>query len=302
MNSKTLEADQLKSRTATFRQFQMNGMLTAFKLKKYLPTMILTNLSTLLLVTVDGLVVSLVGLFSAAVILFPHLFYYANGVRAIPADGLIAVRLFALHFVFKGCDTLFRSYFVNRSESRYSTVLTVVGYAAMPLLAFLIGLSGGGRWLWIAYLLAELIIFICNLLHYLSRVRRDTKEDVEDQGLIHLSVRPDEAVEASRLVRRYADAHGIDRIKSNRTSVCLEEMAAYSQESQKIDSLQIQIMIRFRPHTAMLMMIDNGRCIALDEDKETQELMISNYDLIRKVARDVKYQYIQDMNYTVIEI
>ena len=57
-------------------------------------------------------------------------------------------------------------------------------------------------------------------------------------------------------------------------------MAAYSQESQKIDSLQIQIMIRFRPHTAMLMMIDNGRCIALD----------------------VKYQYIQDMNYTVIEI
>ena len=79
-------------------------------------------------------------------------------------------------------------------------------------------------------------------------------------------------------------------------------MAAYSQESQKIDSLQIQIMIRFRPHTAMLMMIDNGRCIALDEDKETQELMISNYDLIRKVARDVKYQYIQDMNYTVIEI
>ena len=33
-----------------------------------------------------------------------------------------------------------------------------------------------------------------------------------------------------------------------------------------------------------------------------QELMISNYDLIRKVAKEVKYQYIQDMNYTVIEI
>ena len=133
-------------------------------------------------------------------------------------------------------------------------------------------------------------------------MRADERERTEDHGLIHLSVMPDEAVEASRLVRRYADAHGIAREKSYRASLCLEEMVAYAQESQKNDSLQIQIMLRFRPDYAMLMMIDNGRCIALDQDAETQELMISNYDMIRKVAKQVKYQYIQDMNYTVIEI
>lgn len=202
----------------------------------------------------------------------------------------------------KGCDTLFRTYFASRNENRYSTILTILGYATMPALAFLIGQSGGGAWLWIAYLLSEMILFGFNLLHYRAQVRQDRAAITEDHGLIHLSVKPDEAVEASRLVRRYADEHGIAKIKSYRTSQCLEEMAAYAEQSQKNASLEIQIMIRFFPDAARLMMIDNGRCIALDHDAETQALMLSNYDLIRKVAKEVKYQYIQDMNYTVIEI
>ena len=38
------------------KQFKMNGALTLEKLLEYLPTMIITNLSTLLLVSIDGLV------------------------------------------------------------------------------------------------------------------------------------------------------------------------------------------------------------------------------------------------------
>ena len=37
--------------------YERNGKLTLFKLKEYLPAMIVTNLSALLLITVDGVVV-----------------------------------------------------------------------------------------------------------------------------------------------------------------------------------------------------------------------------------------------------
>ena len=48
-------------------------------------------------------------------------------------------------------------------------------------------------------------------------------------------------------------------------------------------------------------MLDDGRCIALDEDRETQELITDNYGLLRKLAKSVKYQYLLNMNYTEIE-
>ena len=39
------------------KKYKINGALTGKKLMKYLPFMIMTNLSTLLLVSVDGIVV-----------------------------------------------------------------------------------------------------------------------------------------------------------------------------------------------------------------------------------------------------
>ena len=48
-------------------------------------------------------------------------------------------------------------------------------------------------------------------------------------------------------------------------------------------------------------MLDDGRCIALDEDRETQELITDNYGLLRKLAKSVKYQYLLNMNYTEFE-
>lgn len=59
-------------------------------------------------------------------------------------------------------------------------------------------------------------------------------------------------------------------------------------------------MVRFSPEDGVFNMLDNGRCIAFDEDAETQELITDNYALMKKVSRSVEYQYILDMNHTVI--
>ena len=47
-------------------------------------------------------------------------------------------------------------------------------------------------------------------------------------------------------------------------------------------------------------MIDDGQCIALDEDTETTRLITNNYGLMRKLAKSVEYQYVLNMNYTIL--
>ena len=76
-------------------------------------------------------------------------------------------------------------------------------------------------------------------------------------------------------------------------------MAAYAKTSQKNDNVNIQIMIRFQENSAIFMMLDDGKCLALDDVKETQELITSNYGLLKKLANTVEYQYVLNMNYSV---
>ena len=52
---------------------------------------------------------------------------------------------------------------------------------------------------------------------------------------------------------------------------------------------------------ATFMMLDDGKCIVFDNDADLQEMTIDNYTLIKKVARRVEYQYLLNMNYTVIQ-
>lgn len=40
-----------------------------------------------------------------------------------------------------------------------------------------------------------------------------------------------------------------------------------------------------------------GKCIAPDKDEEKNKLITNNYELMRKLANDVEYQYILNMNY-----
>ena len=47
-------------------------------------------------------------------------------------------------------------------------------------------------------------------------------------------------------------------------------------------------------------MMDTGRRIALNEDHESKELVTENYDLIKKLSKSVAYQYVLDMNYSVV--
>ena len=83
-------------------------------------------------------------------------------------------------------------------------------------------------------------------------------------------------------------------------ALCMEEMVAYVVQTHEQETVDIMIMAKFWPEEGIFCIIDDGKCIALNESKETEKLTTDNYELLKKVSKTVEYQYILNMNYTVI--
>ena len=241
----------------------------------------------------------LVSIVILAVELFPGLVYRVNGVDVIPENGILSLRLFVLYFIFKGMDDLFRPYFANRKDSLAATGLTIFGNATLPVFAKILGQLLSAPFIWLGYLTTELLIFVLSQLRYRWWRKKDQKESDTEKTVLYLAVKPEEAVEASRMIRQYAKENGVEEKIAYRMALCMEEMVAYAVQSQKDPDIQIQIMTQFRQGEGVFFMMDNGECLALNENAETQELITDNYTLLKKVSKSVEYQYILNLNYTI---
>ena len=67
-------------------------------------------------------------------------------------------------------------------------------------------------------------------------------------------------------------------------------------------NVSVYFIIRLTMDEGRFIMMDTGRRIALNEDRESKELVTENYTLIKKLAKSVEYQYVLDMNYSVIVV
>lgn len=230
--------------------------------------------------------------------LVPGFFYTLHGVREVPDGGLLSVRLYALFFVFKGFDYLLRMYMSNRKDAKFATTLTALGNATLPLFAFAISRIAPPPFIFLAYLATELLVFSISFARYRWWMGKDREElEKSEETVLYMEVRPDQAVEASRQLRNFAEEKGIDRKIAYRAALCMEEMVAYAELTEASDA--IEVMIRFiGTDKAVFVTLDDGKCIALDADEESQELITDNYGLLKKVARSVEYQYLLNMNYT----
>ena len=300
-----------------------------------------------------------VGAMTVFTLLFPGLFFHLHGVYAIPKYGEISLRLYSLCFVMEGFDTLFQLYFINRKESEFSTLLSVINAVSLVVISFLFVKLLPAPCVWLAYPVTALMNLVIDLWRYHSL--GDGESELGDAELLYLSVRPEDAVEASRLLRDYATERGYSPRISNRLSLCMEEMVSYAVvESKNIEirkllrqkvppellvellpdelfdklmevlrqplvdgvipqfpgdvlkklpkelqeilqqDVVVYIIVRFEMDGASFVMIDTGRRIALNGDRESKELVTENYELIKRLSKSVDYQYVLDMNYSVV--
>ena len=172
-------------------RFRRNDSLVHRKLLSYLPFMIATNLATLLLSTVDGVVVgNLVGseALSAVSIFMPITFvisivctWVASGISTALSTGMGDNRIEDLAPLKKAA-------------------VTVIGYATLPVFAFLLSHLYAPLF-WLAYLAAESLLFLINAAHYAFCVSTDMQSEVPEEAVLYLTVPPEDAIEASQCIR-----------------------------------------------------------------------------------------------------
>ncbi|MEE3493297.1 MATE family efflux transporter [Ruminococcus sp.] len=248
-----------------------------------------------------GFVTIFVSIIVVIIELFPGMFYHFHGVNEIPSGGELSLQLFAASFLFAAFNTIFRLYYSNRKDTRFSSTLTVAGHAAIPLIAFILTRFLPGPFLWLGNLIAELIILAFNLKRYTYWLEKDNAEQDKDEKTFYLTVTPDKAVEASQMIRRFAKENGYPSDIAYSVGLCMEEMVAYIEASQDDAEIDTQIIVRFSHNAAHFIIIDNGRCITLDDDPKSQALITNNYALIKKLAKSAQHRYVLNLNYTMFE-
>lgn len=206
-------------------------------------------------------------------------------------------------------------YLGNRKDAKYATALTMVGNATLPLFAFILWQAAPAPCIFLAYPATEITVFTMSCVRYRSWLEKDRRELAEkgEDIVLFMSVKPDEVVEASKELRRFADENGISKRISYRAALCMEEMVAYVKTAEAMNPIAritggrlyrksgpgVEVMVRFKgKEEAIFVVLDEGRCIALDKNEEAHQIITDNYGLLKKLARSIEYQYILNMNYT----
>lgn len=246
-------------------------------------------------------IIALAGVCVAFIETDPVFFYHLHGVSDIPEGGATSLRLYALCITFMGVNAIFRMYFTNRGAQKFSTILTLVGNSTMPLFAVMLGAMFPAPAIWLSYLFSTLIIFIAGIIRYVIQVRRDNSTEKADIMRLYMSVEPENAIRASKTIQNFASDHGYSLKLANRARLCMEEMVAYSVKASGKNEVRNQIMVSFSKDEVIFMMLDDGECIVLDEDKEKQSMITDNYALLKKIAKSIQYQYVINLNYTVLK-
>jgi hypothetical protein len=197
-------------------------------------------------------------------------------------------------------------YLANRKDSDFATHITVAGYVFLLAVAFILSKFCPPPYIWLAYLINETVILAIFYSRFKWWKDKDKKADnaYGDDPVLYLTVRPDQAIEASRALRRYADELGKNPSISYRVALCMEEMVAYTKAMKDVSSnndVSVQIIIRFKgDNAAIFVALDDGATINLNVDETKTELTTDNYELLRRIATSVDYQYVLDMNYTTL--
>lgn len=244
----------------------------------------------------NGILISLV---TFSVLLFPGLFFLIHGVLDdIPLrEGIMALQLFSLSFPLTGINMLFVLFFTNMNHSRFATMLTLLGNTTLPLFAFILSLTGFSPAIWLAYLFSNIFIFFIADHKY-----KKLLDDSEEKSKMYLSLVPKNAMEASEKTRQILLQNNLPEKTCNRIALCIEEMVYYAKSRGKNKKIHTQIYIHAAPEgSATFLMLDDGECLALNNDDEHKKRTFDNYEMLRKVAKSFEYQYLLNMNYTVIK-
>lgn len=236
---------------------------------------------------------------TALVAFNPKFFFVIHGVHdAMPESAMLALRLSALQYVFAGYGTIFRAYFANTNNYSFATRVTLIGNLSMVVFAYCLYKFCPAPFVFLADAMTAAFVYIILLAKYFYNDVKSKNEELKNEKKLYLTVRHEDAIEASKYIKQYASENGVLENIAYRVSFCMEEMLEYAEKSQRGFNLHTQIMISFKNDGAKFIMLDDGKCISLDENEDNKKLIANNYELLNKISKSHEYKYILNMNCT----
>ena len=235
--------------------------------------------------------------------LFPASFFHLYGIVDIPDGGILSLRIYAPFILIYALNTLLRMYLSYRNYSLHATASTIGGYAFLPVFSYIFVRWLGPPFLWLGYSASELRTLLFYLISFRSLKKNIFEKEAPDHSL-YLSFDPERAASASEAVMDFLTESGTDPRLSYRVGLCMEEIGAYAQNAgRRNQTVELYFRIKLiSEQEALLFVLDDGKCIYFDQEEDDSGLTISNYNLIRKIARSAEYQYVLNLNYMKISL
>ena len=115
----------------------------------------------------------------------------------------------------------------------------------------------------------------------------------------------EESLERLDEIRRQIDAQRKEAIENLQLDFNpARDMPQFREDfrRQLDDRVETQIIVRMTPKEGVLVLIDDGRSLASEENSELQEMIADSVEQVKKLSRSVEHQYVLDMNYTTITV
>ena len=264
-----------------------------------------------------------VSIMTIIICVFPVTFYSIMGVDDFLPEAILSLRYFSLYLILNAIVAIYRIYLTAKKDTKFLSITTIFSYISIPIFAYLFYTLFSPSTIWLSNLVVAIITIIMfvlrrNIFNMNSLfddlglddeiktdliknniVDYDRMRTLVNERILYMSVKPEDAIEASRFVRKYAMEKNFSERIAYRMSLCMEEMVNYVVASQKKKNVSNQIVIRFKNNSGIFMMLDDGENISLDNNKEYEKITTNNYDLLKKICKSYSYEYILNLNYTI---
>lgn len=250
----------------------------------------------------------LVGIFVILCDVFPSLFFDLYGKIEDNASGQFALIIYIPVTLILGFIKIIRLYLSTEDSSKITSTITLVFESIVPVgIAFLIASTTDSEWVWSSYSIGYFLELLVLIYMYHRYVNKKEKNAPIDELVLSLS--PQNATKASESAENYLLSHNVNISHANFVAICIEEMSANAKlhHHKKLSfatdrPVEISIIIGIYPSYVQLTIVDDGEYVGLNEKKDIPHLITDSYDLVLKIADEINYEYILNLNLTKIKI
>lgn len=242
------------------------------------------------------------GILAILLIALPIVPFALHGFYNPPEFAILSLRIFAVYLFVRGINSVLREIMTNNGLKKQASLIVFFDNVILPV-PFAIILSGiaAGKYLWAAYLFASLIALV-PYAYYCIKIKEEEDAIVRNNKVLFLSSNRNNATELAEKTGKFLVLNGISESIANKVSMCIEEMVVYARPEKKDGKVESEITVNADGEDIHIGFMDDGiKLTEIDENMDMLEIG-NNYRFVRSIAKEVTYQRVLNLNYTLIHL